>query len=252
MPGAARARATTGIRLSASSVPKKPATATGSHGPWASAWWYQPLTRDHRAGGQPAAEARRQRPRRAARRAVAAQAGALRAAVQHDAGRSRDCGDPGDDDRPYVGRRVVHDILHEEMGSSKEMGTSLETSSPALRGTVRTRATVGRHPKVPAGWNIAALRSVTRKCYRAGYRPVAGWRPGRPSASRYTDRTQRLERGSLVALSGRSPMADQPVVATAGAAMSRQDVLLATKLHVPRRRPGFVPRPRLAGGWKRG
>ena len=47
-------------------------------------------------------------------------------------------------------------------------------------------------------------------------------------------------------------MADQPVEATAGAAMSRQDVLLATKLHVPRRRPGFVPRPRLAGRLEEG
>ncbi len=42
-------------------------------------------------------------------------------------------------------------------------------------------------------------------------------------------------------------MADQPVVAMAGAAVAGQDVLLATKLHVPRRRPGFVPRPRLVG-----
>ena len=47
-------------------------------------------------------------------------------------------------------------------------------------------------------------------------------------------------------------MADQPVVATAGAAMSRQDVLLVTKLHVPRRRPGFVPRPRLVGRLEEG
>jgi hypothetical protein len=43
VPGAARARATTGIRRSASSVPKKPATATGIHGtPWPSRAWYQP------------------------------------------------------------------------------------------------------------------------------------------------------------------------------------------------------------------
>src|SRR6266851_4996579 len=47
-------------------------------------------------------------------------------------------------------------------------------------------------------------------------------------------------------------MADQPVVAMAGAAMSRQYVLLATKLHVPRRRPGFVPRPRLVGRLEEG
>src|SRR6266851_812753 len=47
-------------------------------------------------------------------------------------------------------------------------------------------------------------------------------------------------------------MADQPVVAMAGAAMSRQYVLLATKLHVPSRRPGFVPRPRLVGRLEEG
>jgi hypothetical protein len=38
MPGAARARATTGIRLSASSAPRNPAAATGYHG----SVWYQP------------------------------------------------------------------------------------------------------------------------------------------------------------------------------------------------------------------
>ena len=47
-------------------------------------------------------------------------------------------------------------------------------------------------------------------------------------------------------------MADQPVVAMAGAAVAGQDVLLATKLHVPRRRPGFVPRPRLVGRLEEG
>jgi LuxR family transcriptional regulator, maltose regulon positive regulatory protein len=40
-------------------------------------------------------------------------------------------------------------------------------------------------------------------------------------------------------------MADPPAVPPAGAAVSGQDVLLATKLHVPRLQPGFVPRPRL-------
>jgi LuxR family transcriptional regulator, maltose regulon positive regulatory protein len=40
-------------------------------------------------------------------------------------------------------------------------------------------------------------------------------------------------------------MADRPAAAPAGAAMSGQDALLATKLHVPGPRPGFVPRPRL-------
>jgi hypothetical protein len=38
MPGAVRARVTTGMRLSASSVPRNPATATGNHG----SVWYQP------------------------------------------------------------------------------------------------------------------------------------------------------------------------------------------------------------------
>ncbi len=41
-------------------------------------------------------------------------------------------------------------------------------------------------------------------------------------------------------------MAEPPAAALAGAAMSGQDVLLATKLYVPGPRPGFVPRPRLA------
>jgi LuxR family transcriptional regulator, maltose regulon positive regulatory protein len=38
---------------------------------------------------------------------------------------------------------------------------------------------------------------------------------------------------------------DPPVAVPAGVAMSGQDVLLATKLHVPRPQPGFVPRRRL-------
>jgi LuxR family maltose regulon positive regulatory protein len=41
-------------------------------------------------------------------------------------------------------------------------------------------------------------------------------------------------------------MADPSVVASAEITMSGQDVLLATKLHVPRPQPGFVPRQRLA------
>ena len=43
VPGAARARATTGIRRSASSSAEKAGHATGSHGtPWPSRAWYQP------------------------------------------------------------------------------------------------------------------------------------------------------------------------------------------------------------------
>ena len=40
-------------------------------------------------------------------------------------------------------------------------------------------------------------------------------------------------------------MAEHPAAAPAGVAASERDVLLATKLHVPRPQPGFVPRPRL-------
>jgi len=54
-----------------------------------------------------------------------------------------------------------------------------------------------------------------------------------------------LSRSMPAGLGDRSPVADPPVAAPAGVAMSGQDVLLATKLHVPRPQPGFVPRPRL-------
>jgi len=55
----------------------------------------------------------------------------------------------------------------------------------------------------------------------------------------------RLPRDTPVGLGGRSLMADPSAAAPAGVAMSGQDVLLATKLHVPRPQPGFVPRRRL-------
>jgi len=42
-------------------------------------------------------------------------------------------------------------------------------------------------------------------------------------------------------------MAEPPTAAAPEVAPSAQDVLLATKLHVPRPQPGVVPRPRLAG-----
>ena len=54
-----------------------------------------------------------------------------------------------------------------------------------------------------------------------------------------------LPRNNAVGLVGRSPVDDAPVAALAGVAVSGSDVLLATKLHVPRPQPGFVPRPRL-------
>ena len=54
-----------------------------------------------------------------------------------------------------------------------------------------------------------------------------------------------FSRDQPVGLDGRAAMANPSVAAPAGVAMSGQDVLLATKLHVPRPQPGFVPRPRL-------
>jgi hypothetical protein len=40
--------------------------------------------------------------------------------------------------------------------------------------TVRIPACTGHHPKVPAGWDVAARRSLTRRCYRAGGGAVSG------------------------------------------------------------------------------
>ena len=51
--------------------------------------------------------------------------------------------------------------------------------------------------------------------------------------------------GLLVAVSSRSPAAGPPAAPRAGVAASGPDLLLATKLHVPRIHPGFVPRLRL-------
>jgi len=54
-----------------------------------------------------------------------------------------------------------------------------------------------------------------------------------------------LARDEPVGLGDRSPVADPSARAPAGSATSGQDGLLATKLHVPRPQPGFVPRRRL-------
>jgi LuxR family transcriptional regulator, maltose regulon positive regulatory protein len=54
-----------------------------------------------------------------------------------------------------------------------------------------------------------------------------------------------FSRDKPVGVGGGSPVADRSVAAPAGIAVSGQDVLLTTKLHVPRPQPGFVPRRRL-------
>src|SRR5690348_638969 len=61
-----------------------------------------------------------------------------------------------------------------------------------------------------------------------------------------------LPRDEPVGQGGRSPITDPSVAAPAGVATAGQDVLLATKLHVPGPRPGFVPRPRLAARLEEG
>ena len=47
-------------------------------------------------------------------------------------------------------------------------------------------------------------------------------------------------------------MAEPSAAAPAGAASPERDALLATKLHVPRSQPGFVPRPRLVQALEEG
>src|SRR5262249_17981171 len=54
-----------------------------------------------------------------------------------------------------------------------------------------------------------------------------------------------FSRDKPAGLGGRSPVADTSAAAPAGIAVSGQDVLLATKFHVPGPPPGFVPRQRL-------
>src|ERR1700749_1859068 len=61
-----------------------------------------------------------------------------------------------------------------------------------------------------------------------------------------------LPHGEPDDLGGRSPMADPSVAAPAGVAMSGKDALLATKLHIPRPQPGFVPRPRVVAALSEG
>jgi ATP/maltotriose-dependent transcriptional regulator MalT len=56
----------------------------------------------------------------------------------------------------------------------------------------------------------------------------------------------------LDVLSGRPPVAEQPVVPRLGVAVSERDVLLATKLFVPGPRPGLISRPRLVEALEEG
>ena len=51
------------------------------------------------------------------------------------------------------------------------------SSGTVLRGTLRIPASVGRHPKVHAGWNIAARRALTLRCYGVAWVQCQGIRP---------------------------------------------------------------------------
>src|SRR6266571_2544815 len=112
------------------------------------------------------------------------------------------------------------------------------------------------------GWNLPQRRQARRCRKGAGDRSETAPRgrlgvtaacaaaraaaAGQPSQS-YNGLTRRRGWLSLGTLRGGSPMAERSAVGPPGVATSGHDVLLATKLHVPRPQPGFVPRPRLAG-----
>src|SRR5580704_16122585 len=66
---------------------------------------------------------------------------------------------------------LISPVSHPSRGAD---GGRPGPGGPALRGTVRIPAWVGRHPKVPARWNIAVRRAVTRRCYRTGWGAVSG------------------------------------------------------------------------------
>ncbi len=57
---------------------------------------------------------------------------------------------------------LISPVSHPSRGAN---GGEPGPGGPALLGTVRGPAAVGRHPKVAAGWNVAVRRSVTRRCY---------------------------------------------------------------------------------------
>ena len=138
---------------------------------------------------------RRPRRRRAAPHA-AGQAGAHRAAVQRDAGQSRDRGGPGDDDRPQAGRRVIHGILHQWAGSPGSSGNPKNSgrrgASPEGACRVECRCAAIGHPKVLSGrlgcqgirpWTVrpvnTAATSGSDRSAPSADRRQCGCRPGR-------------------------------------------------------------------------
>ena len=117
-----------------------------------------------------------------------------------------------------------------------------------------------KHPEIPARTGRDARReleyvrhgtiSIIATMNVSTGQVIAG--PTGGAALTTGDASQRLRmkpspgRGIAGQLKVREPMAEPPArIATAQRAdASRADVLLASKLYVPRPRPGFVPRPR--------
>ena len=86
-------------------------------------------------------------------------------------------------------------------------------------------------PDTPEGETIALLGKVSGT-------PLA-------DSGRQGGLKMRWEAVSPDAVGLGSPMAEPPTITPSRAGGPERDVLLATKLHVPRLRPGFAPRPRL-------
>src|SRR5215471_259285 len=102
---------------------------------------------------------------------------------------------------------------------------------PASLGTVRAGARVGISRRC-----TCPVETLARRCCLAAV---------------YTDPTQWRRWPSLDELRIGSPMAEPRAAPAAEVVVSGHDALLATKLHLPRPRPGFIPRAWLSG-WMRG
>ena len=83
---------------------------------------------------------------------------------------------------------LISPVSHPSRGGN---GGQPGPGGPALLGTVRGPAAVGRHPKVAAGWNVAVRRSVTRRCY-SSMSWAMRWFDLPASSSRSTSRRLRV------------------------------------------------------------
>src|SRR5215469_1236055 len=129
--------------------------------------------------------------------------------------------------------------------------------SPAFPGGPRSGRRAGVHPKVRNRVEYCppvAGRKVPRPwcCDGAGTCTGCAAVAGGGGLKSYNGPVRGPDGGLLVAVSGRSPVAGPPAAPRAGAVPSGLDALLATKLHLPRPRPGFVPRPRLVEALSQG